>query len=323
MDTAKKRLVKQYLMILPLLVAGILIVSLYKTKAEGGPKPTQFEVFQGVPYCVMDGSLYRYADTDWVYAGYPEQIKQLVPGEKLCAVDSNGNVISEADLSISGERNVPSLTGYYIETAQNFIDLNQTTPFVEISGNIMLGARALSEDGSILVPVGTHYEQYAMEEKPVALSDDFILTENGNVFQLSSEMVYDAPDLCCIYDGGDIKTISGLANTSQCLGITRNGRVISWNTSGYMGFNIPSVSNWTDVAMVKQGFHFALALTKTGKVLYADCDEENTEKIGDMLDTWRDITNIAIYGMTIYGLKSDGSCLSMTISFYLKSRKKL
>ena len=276
--------------------------------AEGGPKPTQFEVFQGIPYCVMEGVLYRYADTDWVYAEYPEQIKQLVPGDNLCAVDSNGNVIFEADLSISGKGNIPSLTGYFIETAQNFIDLNQTTPFVEISGDIMLGPSALLENGSILMPVGDHYEQYAMEEKPIALSGGFILTEDGNVYQQSDPMD-EKPEVHCVYHGGNIAAICGNQLTGECVGLTKKGTVLSWNTSRNANFDVPSVTEWKDVVAVKQGHHFVVALTKAGKVLYADSNKEHTEKIGNEFAEWRDITNISISGMTVYGLESTGNCL--------------
>lgn len=300
------------LMVLPLLVGIFLIIALFNSKAEVASTPAQFEVIREIPYCVTEGILYRYEDTDWIYAGYSEPIKQLIAGDTLCAVDADGNVIFEGDLTFSEDMSLTS--GYFVETAQNFIDLNQTIPFVEISGDIMFGPRALLEDGSILLPIGTRYEQYTMDETPVALSDDFILTEKGNVYQLSV-VNYGEPDLCCVYDGGDITAISALGNTGQCLGITKSGGVISWNTSGNMNFNIPSVSSWTDVIMVKQGFHFALALTKTGEVLYADCNKDNTEKNGNKLDTWRDITNVSISGMTVYGLKSDGSYLSMKIEF--------
>lgn len=254
--------------------------------------------------------MYRYEDAGWSYAGYSEPIRQLTAGEALCALDADGNVIFEGDLTLSED--MPLTSGYYVETAQDLIDLNQTTPFAEIGGNMMLGPRALLEDGSILLPIGDRYEPYTMDERPIALSDDFILTEKGNVYQL--RVVNSAgPDLRCIYDGGDITAISGSKNTGQCLGVTKSGGAISWNTSGNATFDIPSVSGWTDVVMVRQGFHFALALTKTGEVLYAGPSGENTERIGNELNKWSDITSISISGMTVYGLRSDGSCLSMEL----------
>ena len=316
MYMTKRKLLQRCLMVPPLLVGVILIAVLFRPKAEVALTSAPFEVFQGIPYCVREGTLYRYEDIGWVHAGYTETIGQLISGDALCAVDVDGNVACERDYTVMPDK--MGLTGaYYWEMARQLIVLNQTIPFVEISGDFEHGARALLEDGSILLPIEDHYEQYTMEEPPIALSGDFILTEKGNVYQLSCELGIEnrAPDLRCIYDGEDITAINSLPGTGQCLGITKKGGVISWNETGIVKFDIPFVSSWTDVVMVKQGFHFALALTKAGEVLYADSDAENTERIGRELDKWRDIANISISGMTVYGLQSDGSCLSMEIKF--------
>lgn len=259
---------------------------------------------------MKDGVLYCYENGNWSTADRSEQIKQLLPNDLLlCTVDIDGEIAVD-DIDQIGR---PLTSAYYYCMAQKLIELNKSTPFVKLSGDIMFGARALATDGTVLLPVVDRYECFTMEEKPCELSDEFVLTEKGNVYCLRV-VNFDQPYLRCIYDGGDITLISAAYGTGQCLGITDDGTVLSWNESGHKNFDIPFVSNWKNVDTVKQGFHFAVGLTKKGEVLYADSNEENTRQIGRQFKKWGKVTAIAIDGMTVYGLKSDGSCLSMKIS---------
>lgn len=274
--------------------------------------PEQFEIVDGIPYCVKAGELYRYEDGGWSEVEHPEQVRQLVSCDlALCTVDENGTVFYDGELPDPAEiRSLGSAAAF--DMAHHVMELNSSTPLVELSGNIALRPRALAEDGTIFLPAADHYERYTMEERPIELSDDFLLTEQGNVYQLQVSLGGE-PQLNCVYDGGDITSISAAYGTGQCLGIREDGRVLSWNESGHKNFDLPSVAEWTDVRSVKQGFHFAVGLTERGTVLYADSDEENTGIIGSQLKAWGTVEAIAIYGMTVYGLKPDGSCVSMEI----------
>lgn len=274
----------------------------------------QFEIANGTPYCVKDGALYRYEGGGWSEAAHPEQIKQLVSCDlALCTVDQNGTVFYDGELPDPMMEIMPLGSAAAFDMAHQLMELNSSTPLVGLSGDIALWPSALAEDGTVFLPALDHYERYTMEERPMELSEEFVLTQQGNVYSLAVKEFTAEPVLRCIYDGGDITSISAAYGTGQCLGLKEDGTVLSWNESGRKNFDIPSVSEWTDVRSVKQGFHFALGLTEKGEVLYADSSEENTGKIGSQLKAWGKIQAIAIYFTTVYGLKPDGSCVSMEI----------
>lgn len=301
--------------------AAVLLAAIAVTGAALLPRttskfsaPEQFEIADGTPYCVKAGVLYRYEDGGWSEAEHPEQVRQLVTCDlALCTVDGNGAVFYGGELPDPMEiRSLTSASAFSM--AQHLMELNRSTSLVGLSGSIASWPSALAEDGTIFLPVpaADHYEDYTMEERPTALSDEFVLTERGNVYRLQVTHSGE-PQLNCVYDGGDITSISAAYGTGQCLGITKDGTVHAWNESGRNHFDIPSVAEWTDVRSVKQGFRFAVGLTASGTVLYADGDKENTGKIGSQFKGWGKIEAIAIYGMTVYGLKPDGSCVSMEV----------
>lgn len=298
-----------------LLAAVVVIGAVLFLRAKSSfSAPEQFEIEDGTPYCVKDGVLYRYEDGHWSEAEHPEQVRQLVSCDlALCTVDQNGTVFYDGELPDPMEiRSLTSAAAF--DMAHQLMELNSSTSLVGLSGDIALWPSALAEDGTIFlaVPALNHYERYTMEDRPIELSDEFVLTEQGNVYQLQI-VNFDQPDLRCIYDGGDITSISAAYGTGQCLGLKKDGTVLSWNESGRKNFDIPSVAEWTNVRSVKQGFHFAVGLTEKGEVLYAGCMGSN-EKIGSQLKAWGKIEAIAIYGMAVYGLKPDGSCVSMEIN---------
>lgn len=301
--------------------AAVLLAALAVTGAALFPRakgnfsaPEQFEIADGTPYCVKDGVLYRYEDGGWSEAEHPEQVGQLVSCDlALCTVDQNGTVFYGGELPDPMEiRSAGSAAAF--DMAHQLMELNSSTPLVGLSGDVALWPSALAKDGTIFLaaPSLDHYERYTMEERPTELSDEFVLTEQGNVYSLEVKEFTAEPHLRCIYDGGDITSISAAYGTGQCLGLKEDGTVLFWNESGSKNFDIPSVAEWTNVRSVKQGFHFAVGLTEKGEVLYAGCVGSTKEK-GSQLKTWGKIEAIAIYGMTVYGLKPDGSCVSVEI----------
>jgi hypothetical protein len=196
------------------------------------------------------------------------------------------------------------------QLAQQLIACNESEKFLCIGDTITLSCLALPEDGTILYPDGDTYARFQMDEVPIFLSGNYILTERGNVYYLDLENeVGDAPQLIPIYDGENIVSISSCYSDQQCIGLKDDGSVCSWSANSD-GSEL-SVSDWTQVISVKQGFHFAIGLTNDGKVLYAGSGENQTERIENELSQWNDIVQIAIYGTAIYGLKSDGSCLTI------------
>lgn len=299
------------------LFAAIVVigVALFPQAKGSSSAPEQFEIANGTPYCLKDGTLYRYENGGWSEVERPEQIRQLVSCDlALCTVDKDGTVFYDGELPDPMEiRSLGSAAAF--DMAHQLMELNSSTSLVGLSGDIVHWPSALAEDGTIFLPVPAlnYYERYTMKERPTELSDEFVLTEQGNVYSLAVKEFTAEPVLRCIYDGGDITTISAAYGTGQCLGIAKDGTVLSWNESGRKNFDIPSVAEWSNVRSAKQGFHFAVGLTEKGEVLYADNSEGNTEKIGGQLKAWGKIEAIAIYGMTVFGLKPDGSCVSMEV----------
>ena len=296
------------------LLAAIAVTSaaLFLRTTNKFSAPEQFEIADGTPYCVKDGVLYRYEGGGWSEAEHPEQVRQLVSCDlALCTVDKDGTVFYDGELPDPMEiRSAGSAAGF--DMAHQLMELNSSPSLVGLSGDIALWPRALAEDGTIFLPVSDHYERYTMEERPTELSDEFVLTEQGNVYSLEVKGITAEPYLRCIYDGGDITSISTAYGTGECLGLTEDGTVLSWNESGIKNFDIPAVAGWTDVRSVKQGFRFAVGLTEKGEVLYAGCIG-SAGKIESQLKAWGKIEAIAIYGMTVYGLKPDGKCVSMDV----------
>jgi hypothetical protein len=147
-----------------------------------------------------------------------------------------------------------------------------------------------------------------MEEVPAFLSGNYILTERGNVYYLDHEKeAGSAPRLISVCDDENIVSISSCYSDQQCMGLKEDGTVCSWSANSNWG-ELP-VSDWTQVISVRQGFHYAVALTSDGNVLYADYSADNIENIQSELSQWNNIVQIAIYGTTIYGLQSDGTCV--------------
>ena len=312
MTRAKKLGISAAVLLAAVVVTG---VALFARDKSNFSAPEQFEIADGTPYCVKDGDLYRYEGGGWSEAEHPEQVRQLVSCDlALCTVDKNGTVFYDGELPDPMEiRSLGSAAAF--DMAHHLMELNSSTSLVGLSGDIVHWPSALAEDGTIFLPAPalSYYERYTMKERPIELSDEFVLTEQGNVYSLAVKEFTAEPVLRCIYDGGDITSISAAYGTRQCLGLKEDGTVLFWNESGIKNFDIPSVEEWTNVRSVKQGFHFAVGLTGKGEVLYADNSEGNTEKIGGQLKAWGKIEAIAIYGMTVFGLKPDGSCVSMEV----------
>lgn len=310
MTCAKKLGISAVVLLAAVVVTGAVLF----LRAKGSfSAPEQFEIADGTPYCVKDGELYRYEDGHWSQAEHTEQVRQLVSCDMaLCTIDQNGTVFYDGELPDPMEIR-PLTSAAAFDMAHQLMELNSSTSLVGLSGDIVLWPSALAEDGTILLPAPalSYYERYTMEERPIELSGEFVLTEEGNVHRLWVDSTGE-PRLRCIYDGGDITSISAAYGTLQCLGRKEDGTVLSWNESGYKNFDMPSVAEWTKVRSVKQGFNFAVGLTENGEVLYAGC-RGSTKDYGSQLKAWGKLEAIAIYGMTVYGLKPDGSCVSMEI----------
>lgn len=304
-------------------IAAIILVLLCTATAcifVSGTKDTtaqdQFAVAGGIPYYVKDGELFQSQEGSWVSVDAYGEVRKIVSGEDLCGLDSMGNLFYECDLTIP-EGPLSSQISIYM--GQQLAELNQQYSFADISSDLLSTPCVLLENGIILFPIVDDYVEFQLEETPAELAEDFVLTREGNIYYLKEPLIDDSPrqyelqptaDL--VYSAGDIVSISACYGTGQCLGLTDTGNVVSLSINKHFG-SLP-VSEWTDAVSVIQGFHFAVALTSQGNVLYADYDEGNTAEIQAAFSSWKNIVAIAIYGMEVYGLKADGSWVSMEIT---------
>ncbi len=112
----------------------------------------------------------------------------------------------------------------------------------------------------------------------------------------------------------NIIAIDSSSTAGEGLGITKEGNVVSWGLSQtWPGLK---VADWQDVVMVEQDFHAAVGLTKHGEVLYKGPTLNNTEAVMSELASWEHVIGVSIVvdisGTTIYGVKSDGSLLTVS-----------
>lgn len=71
--------------------------------------PEQFEIVNGTPYCVKDGTLYHYEDGSWLTVELSGQIRQLVGGgSALCTVNMNGKVSYGGNLTVAHSNTLTS-----------------------------------------------------------------------------------------------------------------------------------------------------------------------------------------------------------------------
>ena len=298
------------------LLAGIAVFSLWNVSDQAAIMPGQFVLIGKKPVIIKEGNLYEYGtDGTWRHLGLSGEAKQVVRGEKLCVLNEDGSLYYEKETDLGEE--LPLTPAFNLYMAEKTLIINKDESFAWINQSLeYLGFRALLRNGDILYQGTGEYERFQMDdETPICLSGSYILTSQGNVYYLGTDTDgYSgimSTDLRCVYDGKDIVAISAGESTARCLGLRKNGTVISWSDLGPL-----EVSDWKNVIAIQQGFNYALGLTATGKVLYVDYNAGSTEKIAEELDSWTDIVQIAAYSDTIAGLKRDGSCLLLDISAY-------
>jgi len=291
------------------LLAGMAVFFLWNKNKQTAITPGQFALIGDKPVIIKKGNVYEYeTDGKWRQLELTGEAKQIVRGEKLCVLNEDGSLYYEKETDLREE--LPLTPAYSLYMAQKALTLNKEEPFVRINQNLeYLGFRALLRNGDILYQRLGEYERYKMDkETPIFLSGTYILTSQGNVYYLDIDTDDStgamSTNLKCVYDGKDILTISASESAARCLGLRKNGTVISWSDIAPL-----KVTDWKNVIAIQQGFDYAVGLTSEGRVLYTDYNESNTEKVTKALDLWTDIVQIAAYSDTIAGLKQDGSCL--------------
>ncbi len=303
-------------------IAIITVIFLPNASQQTIKIPGQFAVVIETPIAIKDGNVYEYtADEIWENMNLSEKAKQVVTGEELCFLNEDGSIYYGQDIQQMEEllkESMPLTSAYSLYMTKKALELNDEEPFVSINNNLdYLSFRALLKNGEILYEDGDNYERLQMEETPIFLSGSYILTEQGNVYYLDTESKGNShvviPKLTSVYEGGDMVVINACPTNGRCLGLRRNGTVISFLVSEY---NKPlETGEWKHMVAIQQGFYFAVGLTDKGKVLYVDHDKNKTEAINKELKKWINIVDIAVSpSETIVGLREDGTCLLLNIA---------
>lgn len=302
------------------LLFGVAVIAIVRGKKQD--LPDQFAVFGQTPYVLKNGLVFRYVgETNWELVELSESVKQLIPGQEFCVLFESGKIHYEGSLSI--EENMPLTGAFYSDMAQQLLNINKTTIFAGVSNAVTSDAIVLLNDGTVLVQTVDGYQVCELEEKAAAVSGSYILTEMGNLYFREENSIVSQ----CIYGGQDLVSITTSAfDGLACIGLKEDGSVISfgkgWQRDPYSGMleliwvELP-VADWKDIAWVTQGNHFAVGLTKKGQLLYAgDFTEAVNEAVRKELSTWDQMIAVFAYNTTLYGLKADGSCVSIEIDLY-------
>lgn len=266
-----------------------------------------------IPLKIEDGILYEYVADDgtWIAKELDGKAARVFSGENLCVLMEDGSLLYDGltELPAGGE-NVPlmaGMAGYSMMMAGEALECNKTEPFLDVNQNLeYLDFRALLTSGELLCEASENYQLVSLpEEIPAALAGSFILTEEGNVYELYGGAKK-------LYDGGDIVAISASETSSRCVGLKANGEAVSWWTD----VEAPDISGWKNLAAVRQGFYFTVGLDLDGKLHYADGNQKSTAAVSEVLRTWPDVTDLAVSCETIVGLAEDGSCMVVDVGEY-------
>ena len=276
--------------------------------------PGQFALMGYTPIRIQNGKVYQYeADGVWKDLEVTTDAKQILSGEDLCILNRDGSLYYDGliEIDLDSNRNFPLSAGHSIYMKQKVLAINKEEPFAWLNKSLDLVEETnlfLLQSGEILYALGDEYERYSLEEKPIQLSESYILTEKGNVYvfdivtKRSGEVI---PTFECIYKKEDIVMISSCS--TRCLALRKNGTVLSWEQE--KNRETLDVENWKNVIAVEQGFNYGIGLTSEGNVLYTDFFLNEREEIKKELSNWSDIIQISVNGGCIAGLKKDGSCL--------------
>ncbi|MCX4268381.1 MAG: hypothetical protein OSJ62_06925 [Lachnospiraceae bacterium] len=276
--------------------------------------PGQFALMGYTPIRIQNGKVYQYeADGVWKDLEVTTDAKQILSGEDLCILNRDGSLYYDGliEIELDSNRNFPLSAGHSIYMKQKVLAINKEEPFAWLNKSLDLVEETnlfLLQSGEILYALGDEYERYSLEEKPIQLSESYILTEKGNVYvfdivtKRSGEVI---PTFECIYKKEDIVMISSCS--TRCLALRKNGTVLSWEQE--KNRETLDVENWKNVIAVEQGFNYGIGLTSEGNVLYTDFFLNEREEIKKELSNWSDIIQISVNGGCIAGLKKDGSCL--------------
>lgn len=301
------------------LLVGMTGVSLHAAQREA-KAPNQFAILwryseekdtsDAIPLKIEDGTLYEYAADDgtWAAIALDDRASQVFSGENLCVLLEDGSLVYDGltEVPTDGEH-VPLMSAYNIMMSGKMLEYNEEERFLAVNQNLeYLDFRALLASGELLCMDLDDCRRISVPEgKPAALAGSFLLTEEGNVYYMYG-------DEKKLYDGGDIASISASETAARCTGLKENGEAVSF----WLDVEAPDVSEWKNLAAVRQGFYFTVGLDLDGRVYYADGDPAREAAVSEALRAWPNVTDIAVSCEMIVGLTADGECVTLDVGEY-------
>ena len=261
------------------------------------------------PVVLEDGMMYEYKEEmGWIILESKEKVKQLLSGEALCFLDFSGKLHCK-EISSLREDSMALGSSYVYYMAEKALALNEEQRFTLVNGYITDDFRALLKDDRIAYQDGNEYSIFLMGKKISMLSGNFILTVDGNVYNLhlKEKATYNSnsieaelmiqPELQLLYDGGDIIYIDAVATADRCIGLTEDGQALTWSD-----VLAPDVSSWDNLVKVVHGFNFVAGLTEDGQVMVKHYDKVKSLEIEKDISKWENIIDIEDYFGVIYGI---------------------
>lgn len=271
-----KKYMKIFIFTLSVLIAVIFLIWKFNDRSQDY-EIESFVLINDVPYIVSDGTAYYWDDSNEVWIAYMKGIKELFRGEYFCVLKNDGRL----ELCTNDPLDIDSMPlgmQYTINQANKLLEISQNTPIRTLNSELLsANCYALCEDGSILMASGEEYIPFEIHNENIKdISGDFILTEEGNVYQMENE---DFGQFSYKRVSEDkFKAIAAFESAPRCVGIRENNTVVMWSDLEPL-----SLTDWKNVKEIAVGFNYCIGLTINGEVLYADYDKEREKDISKLL----------------------------------------
>lgn len=271
-----KKHMKNFILILPVLIAVIFLIWKFNDRAADY-EIESFVLINNVPYIVSDGTAYYWDDSKEAWIVYMEGVKELFQGEYFCALKDDGRLelCTNDSLDIGS---MPLGMQYIINQADKLLEISQNTPIRTLNSKLLsVNCYALCEDGSMLIASGGEYIPFEIQNETIKdISGDFILTEEGNVYQMENgdfgQFSYNR------VSEDEFTAIAACESAPRCVGIRENNTLVMWSDLEPL-----SLTDWKNVKEIAVGFNYCIGLTMNGEILYADYDKEREKDISKLL----------------------------------------
>jgi len=309
----------KYLVFIVLIIASLFYVNYRIHKLcfiKFKPGKFKLSVIKNELYGLCDGEIYMYRENEgWENLEYREKVSAMISGDRICLLEQDGDIYIEIFETTSS---VPLTTGAASEFQNRILEINKSHPFKAINGSAYsLWFCAILSDDSLLYPIkNCEFGRFILDEKPIDLKEDYILTENGNVYRLINHG-YDRYgnakiELKKIYTGENCIKMEIMNGNIIGVGINDAYEVIVWNDSKK---DFPDLTDWDNIREVELSQTFVAGLAENGTVIFEHLwDDEQTENVQNIVSAWENIIDIEhYYNEWLYAVDDNGKCYCVEI----------